>query len=175
MMNFIPILGHHPKNGRGCFFAPTSIVIGDVVFGDDCSVWFQTVVRGDVNSIRIGNRVNIQDGCILHTTFHETTIQTGDDVSIGHGAIIHGAEIASEVLIGMGAILMDHVRVGRHAIIAAGAVVPEHTVIPEGTIFAGIPARQVGKVSADQVENIILRTAHNYIRYAGWYSGEKTS
>jgi carbonic anhydrase/acetyltransferase-like protein (isoleucine patch superfamily) len=167
------VRGFVPDIGEGCFISETAVIIGDLIMGEQCSVWYNTVIRGDVNSIRIGNRVNIQDGCILHTTFKTTTIRIGDDVSIGHGAIIHGADIGDEVLIGMGAIVMDHVRIGKHAIIAAGALLPEHTVVPPGTIYAGIPARQTGTVTKQQVNDLILRTARNYLMYARWYmSGE---
>lgn len=166
------VRGFFPQCGQGCFIAENAVLVGDIIMGSQCSVWYGAVLRGDVNSIRIGNRVNIQDGCILHTTYRTTTIRIGDDVSIGHGAIVHGAEIESEVLIGMGAIVMDHVTIGKHAIIAAGAVVPEHTVIPERSVFAGIPARQTGTVSENQVNDLILKTAKNYLMYAGWYLGK---
>jgi len=158
-----------PVTGNNCFLAEDAVLIGDVVTGDDCSIWYKTVIRGDVNYIRIGNRVNIQDACVLHTTYRKTTIHIGNDVSVGHRAIVHGATIADEVLIGMGAILMDHVQVGTRSIIAAGALLLENTTVEPYSIYAGVPAKKIGEVTEEQVETLIRKTAENYIKYAKWY------
>ncbi len=163
------VRGKQPVLGRDCFVAENAVLIGDVVLGDQCSVWYGSVLRGDVNSIRIGHRVNIQDGCILHTTYNKTVIEMGNDVSLGHRVLLHGTMVEDEVLIGMGAILMDHVYVGTHAIIAAGALLLEHTRVEPRSIWGGVPARKIGEVTDEQVEQLIRATARNYIRYAGWY------
>ena len=138
--------------------------------GDRCSVWFNAVIRGDVNSIRIGNAVNIQDNSILHCTYRKTTINIGNNVSIGHRVIVHGAEIHDNVLVGMGAILMDNVVVEQGCIIAAGAVVLENTRVEAGSIYAGVPARRTGEVDKEQFRVMIERIAENYISYSGWYT-----
>ncbi len=168
-MNIKTIRGITPKIGKDCFIADTAVLIGDIIIGDRCSIWFGSVLRGDVNYIRIGRRVNIQDGCILHTTYQKTTIHIGDNVSVGHGVILHGATIEEEVLIGMGAIIMDYTHIGKHSIIAAGALLKEHTVVEPGSIYAGVPAKKIGEVSEKQTRDLILRTADNYISYAKWY------
>ncbi len=158
-----------PATGKNCFIAEDAVLIGDVITGDECSIWYKTVLRGDVNYIRIGDRVNIQDACVLHTTYKKTTIHIGNDVSIGHRAIVHGATLEDEVLIGMGAILMDHVYVSTRSIIAAGALLLEHTRVEPYSIWAGVPAKKIGEVSEEQVRTLILQTAENYIKYAQWY------
>ncbi|MEX1190191.1 MAG: gamma carbonic anhydrase family protein [Bacteroidia bacterium] len=163
------IKGIHPQFGENCYLAETSTVIGDVVMGDDCSVWFNTVVRGDVNSIRIGNRVNIQDGAVIHCTYLTAPTIIGNRVSIGHNALVHGCTIHDNVLIGMGAIVMDHVEIESGSIIAAGAVVLENSKIESGWIWAGVPAKPVKKVSAELVKGQIERIADNYVMYSGWY------
>ncbi len=168
-MNLKTIRGITPQVGRDCFIADNALLIGDVIIGSQCSIWFGSILRGDVNYIRIGNRVNIQDGCILHTTYQKTTIHIGDNVSVGHGVILHGATLEEEVLIGMGAIIMDYVHIGKHAIIAAGALVKERTVVEPGSIWAGVPAKKIGKVTEKQINDLIRRTAENYIKYSKWY------
>src|SRR5688572_1955277 len=140
-----------PAYGSNCFFAPNATIVGDVIMGDDCSIWFNAVVRGDVNSIRMGNKVNVQDGAVIHCTYKKTKAIIGHNVSIGHNAIVHGCTIADNVLIGMGAIVMDNAVIGTNSIIAAGAVVLEGTEVPAGSIFAGVPARKVKDVSQEQI------------------------
>ncbi len=161
--------GITPTLGEGCFLAETAVVIGDVVMGDRCSVWYNAVVRGDVNSIRIGHRVNVQDGAVLHCTYQRTTLTIGNDVSIGHNAIVHGCTVHDKVLIGMGAIVMDRAVIGEGSVIAAGAVVLEGTVVPPGSLMAGVPARRIREVGADLSVNEIERIARNYLLYADWF------
>lgn len=159
----------HPTWGTDCFFAENATIIGDVVMGDECSIWYQAVVRGDVNSIRMGNRVNIQDGAVIHCTYERAATHIGDNVSIGHQAIVHGCEIHSEVLVGMGSRIMDHAVVESHCIIAAGAVVLENTRCESGFIYAGVPAKKIKPVSPEMLEGEIRRIARNYVKYASWY------
>ena len=166
------VRGKTPVTGKNCFIAEDAVLIGDVITGDECSIWYKTVLRGDVNYIRIGDRVNIQDTCVLHTTYKKTTIYIGNDVSIGHRAIIHGATLEDEVLIGMGAILMDHVYISTRSIIAAGALLLEHTRVEPYSVWAGVPAKKIGEVSEEQVRTLILQTAENYVKYARWYREE---
>ncbi len=161
--------GITPALGEGCFLAETAVVIGDVVMGDRCSVWYNAVVRGDVNSIRIGHRVNVQDGAVLHCTYQRTTLTIGNDVSIGHNAIVHGCTVHDKVLIGMGAIVMDSAVIGEGSVIAAGAVVLEGTEVPPGSLMAGVPARRIREVGADLSANEIERIARNYLLYADWF------
>jgi carbonic anhydrase/acetyltransferase-like protein (isoleucine patch superfamily) len=137
--------------------------------GDDCSVWFQAVIRGDVNAIRIGHRVNVQDGAIIHCTWNKAATSIGDNVSIGHRAIIHGCTLKNNILVGMGAIIMDHAVVEDNVLIAAGAIVLENTVLESGYIYAGIPARKVKPLSEEQFSQTVSRIANNYITYAGWF------
>lgn len=165
----LPVEGIFPQFGNNCFIAPNATIVGDVIMGDECSVWFNAVVRGDVNSIRLGMKVNVQDGAILHATYQKTKVIIGDNVSIGHNAIVHGCTVQSNVLIGMGAIVMDNAQVGSNSIIAAGAVVLEGTQISPGSIYAGIPAKKVKEVSKEMISSQIDRIANNYIRYAGWF------
>lgn len=159
----------YPKWGKNCFFAENATIIGDVEMGDDCSVWFQAVIRGDVNSIRMGNRVNVQDGAIIHCTYERASTRIADDVSIGHQAIVHGCEIHSEVLIGMGSRVMDHAVVESGCIIAAGAVVLENMRCESGYIYAGVPAKKIKPVPEEMLEGEIRRIARNYVKYASWY------
>lgn len=161
--------GLTPAFGRNMFLAETAVVIGDVVMGDDCSVWYHAVVRGDVHSIRTGDRVNVQDGAVLHCTYQRAALTIGNDVSIGHNAIVHGCTIRDKVLVGMGAIVMDHADIGEGSVIAAGAVVLQHTKVEPGSLMAGVPARRIGPVSADLSANEIERIAANYLKYASWY------
>lgn len=158
-----------PKMGARCFLAPNATLIGDVLMGDDCSIWFNAVVRGDVNSIRMGNKVNVQDGAVIHCTYQKTKTIIGDKVSIGHNAIVHGCTVADNVLIGMGAIVMDNAVIGSGAIIAAGAVVLENTQVAPGSIYAGVPAKKVKEVSPGLKEGEIERIANNYVEYARWF------
>jgi len=158
-----------PKFGENCFLAPNATVVGDVEMGNDCSVWFNAVVRGDVNSIRIGNNVNIQDGAVLHCTFEKTKVVIGDNVSIGHNALVHGCTLEDNVLIGMGAIVMDNCYIEKNALIAAGAVVLENTRVESGSIYAGVPAKKVKQLSEEVFKDQNERIAKNYVKYAGWF------
>ena len=163
------IRGFSPTFGKNCFFAENATIIGDVVLGDEVSIWYQVVVRGDVNAIRIGNKVNIQDGVIIHATYETASTNIGNNVSIGHNAIIHGCTLKDNVLVGMGSIIMDHSLIGSNSIIAAGAVVTQNTIVSPGSIYAGIPARKIRDIDEDLQRNEIERIANNYILYASWY------
>jgi len=165
----LPVKGLSPTFGQNCFIAPNATIVGDVIMGDDCSIWFNTVIRGDVNSIRIGHKVNVQDGVIIHCTYQKTKTIIGNNVSIGHNAIVHGCTIQDNVLIGMGAIIMDNVEIGSNTIIAAGAVVLENTKVPAECIYAGMPAKKVKDISTELMRNEINRIANNYIMYASWF------
>jgi carbonic anhydrase/acetyltransferase-like protein (isoleucine patch superfamily) len=158
-----------PEFGENCYFAETATIIGDVVMGDDCSIWFNTVVRGDVNSIRIGNKVNIQDGAVIHCTYLTAPTIIGNRVSIGHNALVHGCTLHDNVLIGMGAIVMDHAVIHSGSIIAAGAVILENTVVESGWIWAGVPAKPVKKVSEELLKGQVDRIADNYLMYSSWF------
>jgi carbonic anhydrase/acetyltransferase-like protein (isoleucine patch superfamily) len=158
-----------PDFGIDCFLTENAVIIGDVVMGDRCSVWFNAVIRGDVNSIRIGHNVNIQDGSVLHCTWEKTTIDIGNNVTIGHNVILHGATIGNNVLIGMGAIIMDNAIIGDNSIVAAGAVVLENSVVEPGTIWAGVPAKQVKNPGEEIIREKALRSAENYLTYMNWY------
>ena len=163
------VRGKTPKYGEDCFMADNATLIGDVLMGDGCSVWFNAVVRGDVNSIKVGNHVNIQDGAVIHGTYESASTEIGDHVSIGHNAIVHGCEIQDHVLIGMGSIVMDHCVVEPYSIIAAGAVVPKNTRVPSGSIYAGVPAKRIKSVSPELMEGEIERIARSYAMYASWF------
>lgn len=163
------VRGFTPQIGENTFLAETSVVIGDVVIGRDCSIWYGAVLRGDVNSIRLGNRVNVQDGAVIHTLYQKSVSILGDDVSVGHNAVIHGAEIKSGALVGMGAIVLDHAVVGEGAIIAAGALVLSGTQVEPGSIYAGVPAKFVKKVDPEQSKEINQKIAGNYLMYSDWY------
>lgn len=167
----LPVKGVQPVIPESCFLADNATVVGDVVFGESCSIWFQAVVRGDVNAIRIGDQTNIQDGAVIHCTYQRAATTIGSRVSIGHKAIIHGCTLEDNVLIGMGAIVMDHAVVESGSIVAAGAVVPENTRVESGYIYAGVPAKPIKKISAER-EEMLTRTAQNYIKYASWFSSE---
>jgi len=169
MALILPVEDKHPVFGDNCFLAPNATVVGDVVMGNDCSVWFNAVVRGDVNFIRIGNRVNIQDGACIHATYQKCGTTIGDNVSIGHHAIVHGCTLHDNVLIGMGAIVMDQAVVHSNTIIAAGAVVLENTICEPGSIYAGVPAKKVKDISQELIHGEINRIAGNYVRYADWF------
>ncbi len=163
------VRGFTPEIGNSCFLADNATIIGDVKIGDECSIWFNTVVRGDVNSIRIGNGVNIQDGTVLHTLYEKSTIEIGDNVSIGHNVTIHGATIKEYALIGMGSTVLDHAVIGEGAIIAAGALVLKDTIIPPHTIWGGVPAKFIKEVAPEQAKEINYKIARNYHMYASWY------
>ena len=169
MALILPVEDKLPSFGNNCFLAPNATIVGDVVMGDDCSVWFNAVVRGDVNSIRIGNKVNIQDGAVLHATYQKTKTIIGNNVSIGHNAIVHGCNIHDDVLIGMGAIVMDNAVVHSNTIIAAGAVVLEGTIVEAGSIYAGVPAKKVKDISEELIKGEIQRIANNYLHYSKWF------
>jgi carbonic anhydrase/acetyltransferase-like protein (isoleucine patch superfamily) len=164
-----PVNGIEPVFGKDCFIAPNATIVGDVQMGDQCSIWFNAVIRGDVNSIRMGNKVNVQDGAVIHCTFQKTKAIIGNNVSIGHNAIVHGCVIENNVLVGMGSIIMDNARVGSNCIIAAGAVVLENTVVESGTIYAGIPAKKVKNISQELISGEINRIAENYVKYSSWF------
>jgi len=167
------VRGFTPEYGKNCFFADNATIIGDVTMGDDCSLWFNTVLRGDVNSIKIGNKVNIQDGTVLHTLYKKSIIEIGDNVSVGHNVTLHGAKIENNVLIGMGATVLDHSVIGENSIIAAGALVLEGTKIEPGSIYAGVPAKRIKSVDPEQTKEKINQIADNYLMYAGWYKEEE--
>ncbi len=166
-----PVKGISPQFGKNCFLAENCTVVGDVVMGDDCSVWFNAIVRGDVNSIRIGNKVNIQDGAIIHCTYQRAATKIGSNVSIGHKAIVHGCTVNDNVLIGMGAIVMDHCEIGSNSIIAAGAIVLENTKVEPGSVYAGVPAKKVKDINPELQKGEIERIANNYMMYSGWFKG----
>lgn len=170
----LPVEDKFPSFGSNTFIAPNATIVGDVVAGDDCSFWFNTVIRGDVNFIRIGNKVNVQDGACIHCTFQRYGTTIGNNVSIGHNAIVHGCTLHDNVLVGMGAIVMDNSIVHSNTIIAAGAVVLENTVCEPGSIYAGVPAKKVKDISKDLISGEINRIANNYVRYADWFR-EKSS
>jgi carbonic anhydrase/acetyltransferase-like protein (isoleucine patch superfamily) len=161
--------GVSPVFGENCYLAENSTIVGDVITGDNCSIWFNAVVRGDVNTIRIGNKVNIQDGAVLHCTYQKTKLHLGNNVSIGHNAIVHGCTIHDNVLVGMGAIVMDNVEVGSNTIIAAGAVVLEGTKVESGSVYAGVPAKKVKDINQELINGEISRIAENYLMYSSWF------
>jgi len=163
------VRGFTPKIGENVYLADNAAVIGDVVIGDDCSIWFGAVLRGDVNSIRVGNRVNIQDGAVVHTLYKKSVSEIGDDVSIGHNVIVHGAKIENGALIGMGAVLLDNAIVGEGALVAAGSVVLSGTHVEPGSLYAGMPAKFIKKLDPEQSKEINQRTAKDYLMYADWY------
>ena len=163
------VRGHQPQFGENCYLAENATIVGDVVMGDSCSVWFQAVVRGDVNSIRMGNKVNVQDGAIIHCTYQKAATQIGNNVSIGHRAIVHGCTIHDNVLIGMGAIIMDHAVVEENCLIAAGAVVLENAHLESGYIYGGVPAKKIKALSSEMFKDSIERIANNYVLYSSWF------
>lgn len=167
------VRGFVPQIGERCYLAENATIVGDVVMGNDCSIWFNAVLRGDVNAIRIGDRVNVQDGSVLHTLYEKSTVHIGNDVSIGHNATIHGADIGDKALIGMGATVLDHAVIGEGAIIAAGALVLSNTVVEPFTLWAGVPAKFVKRVDPTQSKELNLRIAEGYLLYASWYGEEE--
>ena len=165
----LPVKDVFPSFGNECFIAPNATLVGDVVLGNNCSIWFNAVLRGDVNSIRLGNKVNVQDGAIIHCTYLKAATLIGNNVSIGHNAIVHGCVIEDNVLIGMGAIVMDNVYIGSNSIIAAGAVVLENTKVEAGSIYAGVPAKKVKDISQEMISGEINRIAEKYVMYSSWF------
>ena len=164
------IKGKSPKWGENCYIAENATLVGDIKMGKDCSVWFNAVIRGDVNKIRIGNRVNIQDGAVIHCTYLKSSTDIGSNVSVGHNALIHGCSILDNVLVGMGAIVMDNCVIHSNSIIAAGAVLLENTIVPSGSIYAGVPAKMVKTLSEKQGATLIEGIADNYVEYKSWLS-----
>ncbi|RXK81176.1 gamma carbonic anhydrase family protein [Filimonas effusa] len=170
MATIIPVLGKTPALGNNCFVAPNATLIGDLQAGDDCSFWFNAVVRADVHFIKMGNKVNVQDGAVIHCTYEKHPTVIGNNVSIGHNAIVHGCTLHDNVLVGMGAIVMDRCEVHPNAIIAAGAVVLEGTIVEAGCIYAGVPAKKVKELPKDKTHGEIERIANNYLKYSSWFS-----
>ena len=169
MALILPVRGFTPQFGNDCYLAENATIIGDVIMGDECSVWFTAVIRGDVNFIRMGNKVNVQDGAIIHGTYLKAGTTIGNNVSIGHRALVHGCTIHDNVLVGMGAIVMDHAVVGENCLIAAGAVVLENSVLEPGHIYAGVPAKKVKAIPPEVFSGTVERIANNYVMYAGWF------
>lgn len=167
MALIMPVNGIHPQFGKNCLLTENATVIGDVIIGDDCSVWFNAVIRGDVNPIRIGNKVNIQDGAVIHCTYRQTKTNIGNRCSIGHNAIVHGCTIEDDVLVGMGAIIMDHAVVQKNCIVAAGALVLENSILESGHIYAGVPAKKIKAINAEQ-KKLLDELPGRYMMYAGW-------
>ncbi|WP_439181626.1 gamma carbonic anhydrase family protein [Carboxylicivirga taeanensis] len=167
------VRGFTPKIGKNAYLAENATIIGDVEMGDDCSIWFNAVLRGDVNSIRIGNKVNIQDGSVLHTLYQKSTVEIGDNVSIGHNVTIHGAKIEDNVLIGIGATVLDHAVIGSNSIIAANSLVLTGTIVEPNSIYAGVPAKKVKDIEPEQSKEMVQKIANNYLMYAGWFKDEE--
>jgi len=161
--------GKSPEFGNDCFIAENATIVGEVSMGDQCSVWFNAVIRGDVNYIKMGHKVNIQDGAVIHCTYQKYPTIIGNNVSVGHNAIVHGCTIHDNVLVGMGAIIMDNCVVESNSIIAAGAVVTQNTHVEAGTIYAGVPAKKVKDISQELISGEIDRIANNYVMYSGWF------
>lgn len=168
MSIILPVKDKFPKFGSDCFIAENATIVGDVILGKNCSIWFNAVIRGDVNSIEIGNATNIQDGAVIHCTYQKAATRIGNNVSIGHRAIVHGCTVEDDCLIGMGAIVMDNVVVEKGCIVAAGAVVLENTICEAGYVYAGVPAKKIKKLSEKQLLNL-KKTAENYILYSSWF------
>lgn len=165
--------GTTPTFGKDCWLAENSTIVGDVVMGNECSVWFNAVIRGDVNSIRMGNRVNVQDGAVIHCTYEKTKTSLGNNVSIGHNALVHGCTVEDNVLIGMGAIVMDNCYIEENCIIAAGAVLLENTRVESWSIYAGVPAKKVKTLTPELFKGEIQRIATNYVKYSSWFKDEE--
>ncbi|MEN9973809.1 MAG: hypothetical protein RIS20_2156 [Bacteroidota bacterium] len=165
--------GFTPQFGEDCYLAENATVVGDVIMGNECSVWFNAVVRGDVNSIRMGNRVNVQDGAVIHCTYEKTKVNLGNHVSIGHNALVHGCTVEDNVLIGMGSIVMDDCYIEANSIIAAGAVLLEGTRVESWSIYAGVPAKKVKTLSPELFAGEVQRISNNYVMYSGWFKEKK--
>lgn len=172
MAIFRKIRGIAPVIGDNCFLAETAVVVGDVQMGSDCSIWYGAVLRGDVNSIRLGNRVNVQDNAVIHTTYQNSVSIIEDDVTIAHNACVHGATLKRGCLVGIGSVILDNAVIGEGAIIAANSVVLNDTVIEPGCLYAGSPAKFVKKIDPEQARNMNERIAHSYLMYSGWYKEE---
>ena len=164
-----PVRGKSPQIPDDCYVAENATIVGDVIMGSQCSIWFSAVVRGDVNYIKMGNKVNIQDGAVIHATYKTAPTNIGNNVSIGHNALVHGCTIHDNVLVGMGSIVMDGCVVESNSIIAAGAVVTKKTIVKGGSIYAGVPAKKVKDVSEELISGEINRIADNYIKYSSWF------
>jgi carbonic anhydrase/acetyltransferase-like protein (isoleucine patch superfamily) len=162
--------GKEPEFGENCFIAQNATIVGEVSMGKDCSVWFNAVIRGDVNLIKMGDKVNVQDGAVIHCTYQKNPTVIGNNVSIGHNAIVHGCTVHDNVLIGMGAIVMDKCEIHSNSIIAAGAVLTEGTIVEPGDIYAGVPARKLKDVSKELIHGEIDRISNNYVKYASWFA-----
>lgn len=163
--------GKSPKIGKDCYIAENATIVGEVEMGNQCSVWFNAVLRGDVHFIKMGNKVNVQDGAVVHCTYQKSPTTIGDNVSIGHNAIVHGCTIKDNVLIGMGSIVMDDCVVESNSIIAAGAVVTKGTHVPSGSVFAGMPAKKIKDISPELSKGEVKRIADNYVKYSSWFKG----
>jgi carbonic anhydrase/acetyltransferase-like protein (isoleucine patch superfamily) len=163
------VRGFTPIIGENVYLSENATIIGDVIIGDNCSIWFNTVLRGDVNSIKIGNKVNIQDGSVLHTLYQKSTIEIGDNVSVGHNVTIHGAKIEDSVLVGIGATILDHAVIGHNSIIAANSLILSGTIVEPNSIYAGVPAKKIKEIEPNQTKEMIEKIANNYLMYAGWY------
>ena len=166
----LPVKDKHPQFGDNCFIAPNATIVGEVTMGHDCSIWFNAVIRGDVNFIRMGDKVNVQDGACIHCTYQKCGTTIGNNVSIGHHAIVHGCTVHDNVLIGMGALIMDNTVIHSNTIIAAGAVILENSICDAGSIYAGVPAKKVKDISQELINGEINRVANNYIKYASWFN-----
>ena len=167
----LPVKEIHPQFGENCFIADNATIVGNVIMGNECSVWFNAVVRGDVNAIRIGNKTNIQDGVVIHCTYEKASTTIGNNVSLGHNAVVHGCTVQDNVLVGMGAIVMDLAVVQENCIIAAGSVVLENTICESGSIYAGIPAKKIKQLTPEQIERL-KKTANNYVLYSSWFKDQ---
>ncbi len=163
------VKGLNPKFGKNCYFAENATIVGEVELGDNCSVWFNAVVRGDVHYIKIGNNVNIQDGAIIHCTYKKAPVTIGNNVSIAHGAIVHGCTIQDNVLIGMGSIIMDGAIIESNSIVAAGALIAKDTVVEAGSVYAGVPAKKIKSIDKNLLEGEVIRIARSYTTYASWH------
>ena len=166
-----PVKGKHPHIPEDCYVAENATIVGEVSMGTECSIWFNAVIRGDVHFIKMGNKVNVQDGAVIHATYQKSPTTIGNNVSIGHNAIVHGCTIEDNVLIGMGSIVMDDCIIGSNSIIAAGAVVTKNTIVESGSIYAGVPAKKVKDISAALISGEINRIADNYVKYSSWFKG----
>lgn len=163
------LLGKTPQIGKNTFLAETAVIIGDVEMGEDCSVWYNAVIRGDVHYIKMGNKVNVQDNAMLHCTYEKFPLEIGNNVSIGHNAIVHGCKIHDNVLVGMGAIVMDDCLIEKNSIIGAGSVVTQGTIIKSGEVWGGIPAQKIKDITPELLEGEVERIANNYVKYSSWY------
>lgn len=167
------IKGKTPQFGKNNWQAENAVITGDVRTGEDCTFWYNSVTRGDVNDIKLGDRVNVQDGAVLHVSYQTANLEIGSDVSIGHNAIVHGCKIESHVLIGMGSIVMDKAHIGQNSIIAAGSVVLQNTVVEPNSLYAGVPAKKIKEIKGGENQEMIARLANNYRMYASWYEGDE--